>query len=141
MKFIKVFVFAVLVVFSLPLKSQHSRKFEIHLDSLAIKGKQSVLPRLFFVDTAIYTSIKNRKIYIQQGAINGKPISGKFKVFYYPSNQLKTVGRYRRGKKVGEWQSWNKDGKLVNRVVIKKKSKRKKQKVVKGKDETVSNED
>jgi len=76
--------------------------FYVSIDHKKIKHK----------DTVFYAWYKSKKVMFTQGASSGDILNGSYKK-YFLSGQLSEFGNYKKGVKVGEWKTWDKDGFLI----------------------------
>ena len=59
----------------------------------------------------VYYWVKGTDLHHSRGGFEGRLLHGKFTAFY-PSQQLKSQGRFHKGRKHGEWKTWHENGEL-----------------------------
>ena len=59
-----------------------------------------------------YYWCKGQRIHITQGGADGDLLDGEY-VEFHPNGQLRTKGKLSKGERVGTWQDWDVDGRLL----------------------------
>jgi hypothetical protein len=111
MKHIALFIFVLTV--NLVYSQDYSELRHIQNDSFRVDFYVSTdHNKIKHKDTVFYAWYKSKKVMFTQGASSGDILNGSYKK-YFLSGQLSEQGNYKKGVKVGEWKTWDKNGFLV----------------------------